>query len=135
VVGELGTGAALMHLDTHVVAWLFAGHLSPLPLVVRRRLDSEPLVISPIVELELAYLYEIGRTTQPPEVVVPELRDSVGLTFSGGPFRSVVAVAVGLSWTRDPFDRLIAAQAIVAGETLLTKDDRIRKNIELAAWD
>lgn len=124
-----------MHLDTHVVAWLFAGQLSHLPQAVRRRLDSEPLVISPIVELELAYLHEIGRTTQPPAVVVPELRDSVGLTVSGAPFRSVVAVAVGLGWTRDPFDRLIAAQALVEGETLLTRDERIRKNIELAAWD
>lgn len=124
-----------MHLDTHVVAWLFAGHLSHLPQAVRHRLDSEPLAISPIVELELAYLHEIGRTTQPPEVVVPELRDSVGLTVSDAPFRSVAAAAVSLLWTRDPFDRLIVAQAIVEGETLLTKDERIRKNVELAAWD
>lgn len=124
-----------MHLDTHVVAWLFEGRIDYLPSAARRRLDTEPLAISPIVELELAYLHEIGRTAQPPEVVLPELRASIGLTVCGTPFRSVIAAATGLAWTRDPFDRLIGAQAIAEGETLLTKDERIRKHLELAVWD
>ncbi|MGH3766197.1 MAG: type II toxin-antitoxin system VapC family toxin [Pseudonocardiaceae bacterium] len=124
-----------MHLDTHVVAWLFEGHTHLLPAAVRRRLDSEPLVISPIVELELAYLHEIGRTSKPPGFVLPELRAKVGLTVSGAPLRAVVDAAIGLAWTRDPFDRLIAAQALAENETLLTKDDRIRKHLELAVWD
>lgn len=124
-----------MHLDTHVVAWLFEGDIDRLPPAARRRLDTDPLAISPIVELELAYLHEIGRTSQPPGVVLQELRASVGLTVSSAPFRSVVAAAIGLAWTRDPFDRLIGAQAIAEGETLLTKDERIRKHLELAVWD
>ena len=124
-----------MHLDTHVVAWLFAGHINHLPPAVRRRLDSEPLIISPVVELELAYLHEIGRTTQPPGVVLPELGGAVGLTVSGAPFGAVVGAAIGLAWTRDPFDRLIAAQALVENEALLTKDERIRKHLDLAVWD
>ncbi|MGH3771315.1 MAG: type II toxin-antitoxin system VapC family toxin [Pseudonocardiaceae bacterium] len=124
-----------MHLDTHVVAWLFAGHTNYLPAAVRRRLDSEPLVISPIVELELAYLHEIGQTSQPPGVVLQELGAAVGLTVSGAPFGAVVGAAIGLVWTRDPFDRLIAAQALTENETLLTKNERIRKHLELAVWD
>jgi len=124
-----------MHLDTHVVAWLFAGYIDHLPAAVRRRLDTEPLAISPIVELELAYLHEIGKTSQPPGVVLPELRASVGLTVSDIPSRSVTVAATGLAWTRDPFDRLIGAQAIAANEMLLTKDERIRKHLELAVWD
>ncbi|MEO7196593.1 MAG: PIN domain-containing protein [Pseudonocardiaceae bacterium] len=124
-----------MHLDTHVVAWLFEGPTNHLPAVVRRRLDNEPLVISPIVELELAYLHEIGRTSQPPGVVLKELGAAVGLTVSDAPFGAAVAAAIGLAWTRDPFDRLIAAQALTEKETLLTKDERIRKHRELAVWD
>lgn len=92
-------------------------------------------IISPVVELELAYLHEIGRTTQPPGVVLPELGAAVGLTVSGAPFGAVVGTAVGLAWARDPFDRLIAAQALVENETLLTKDERIRKHLDLAVWD
>ncbi|MGH3826114.1 MAG: type II toxin-antitoxin system VapC family toxin [Pseudonocardiaceae bacterium] len=124
-----------MHLDTHVVAWLFEGHTHQLPAVVRRRLDSEPLVISPIVELELAYLHEIGRTSQPPGVALKELGAAVGLTVSDAPFGAVVDAAIGLAWTRDPFDRLIAAQALTEKETLLTKNERIREHVELAVWD
>ncbi|MGH3927592.1 MAG: type II toxin-antitoxin system VapC family toxin [Pseudonocardiaceae bacterium] len=124
-----------MHLDTHVVAWLFAGRVDHLPPAVRRRLDTEPLMISPIVELELAYLYEIGRTSQPAGVVLPELRSSLGLTVSDTPFRSVVVAATALVWTRDPFDRLIVAQAITEDQPLLTTDEQIRKHCDLAVWN
>ncbi len=124
-----------MHLDTHVVAWLCAGHTNQLPPAARRRLDSEPLVISPIVELELAYLHEIGRTSQPPGFLLQELAATVGLTVSTTPFAAVVGAAIGLAWTRDPFDRLIVAQALAENEILLTKDERIRKHLNLAVWD
>jgi PIN domain nuclease of toxin-antitoxin system len=43
--------------------------------------------------------------------------------------------AVGLPWTRDPFDRLIAAHAIVAGVPLVTADRTILENLPLATWD
>jgi PIN domain nuclease of toxin-antitoxin system len=41
---------------------------------------------------------------------------------------------MSLNWTRDPFDRLIAAQALCRGIPLLTKDESIRRRIKLAAW-
>ena len=43
--------------------------------------------------------------------------------------------AMEFSWTRDPFDRLIAAQALVSGERLLTRDRLIRANCSWAFWD
>jgi PIN domain nuclease of toxin-antitoxin system len=43
--------------------------------------------------------------------------------------------AADLSWTRDPFDRLIAAHAIVANASLVTADDTIREHLPLAVWD
>jgi PIN domain nuclease of toxin-antitoxin system len=46
-----------------------------------------------------------------------------------------VQAAAGLSWTRDPFDRLIAAHAILADATLLTADRTILANLPQAAWD
>jgi PIN domain nuclease of toxin-antitoxin system len=42
---------------------------------------------------------------------------------------------VGLSWTHDPFDRLIAAHAIVADAPLVTADRTILENLPLATWD
>lgn len=38
------------------------------------------------------------------------------------------------SWTRDPFDRLIVANAKAAGAPLITKDERIRKHYRRAIW-
>jgi PIN domain nuclease of toxin-antitoxin system len=43
--------------------------------------------------------------------------------------------AADLSWTRDPFDRLISAHAIVANAPLITADETIRANLSLAIWD
>jgi len=63
------------------------------------------------------------------------LRQSVGLQVDDISLAELVHAAQGLSWTRDPFDRLIAAHAIVADAPLLTADETIRKHLPLAAWD
>jgi PIN domain nuclease of toxin-antitoxin system len=69
--------AAVIYLDTHVVVWLYAGDLELLPHGVRDLLEGEELVISPMVELELQYLYESGRTSQPGRVVVDALDEEI----------------------------------------------------------
>ena len=40
-----------------------------------------------------------------------------------------------IDWTRDPFDRLIVAQAIAADGFLLTKDRTILNHSVAALWD
>jgi PIN domain nuclease of toxin-antitoxin system len=45
-----------------------------------------------------------------------------------------VQEATTLSWTRDPFDRLIAAHSIVANSPLITADETILENLPLATW-
>jgi PIN domain nuclease of toxin-antitoxin system len=37
-------------------------------------------------------------------------------------------------WTRDPFDRLITAQAAVGSDVLITKDATITANYPRAVW-
>lgn len=125
----------MMHLDTHVVVWLYEGELDLFPAAARRLLDAEPLAVSPMVALELTLLHEIGRTGGPAAVVLAELGRSIGLTISQTPFPSVVDAASALDWTRDPFDRLICAHAVVDGAVLLTKDRRIRGRLDRARWD
>jgi len=39
-----------------------------------------------------------------------------------------------LSWTRDPFDRVITAQAATDGSSLITKDEIILHHYENAVW-
>jgi len=126
---------AVIHLDTHVVAWLFAGDLERLGEGNRTLLVGRSLVISPMVELELEYLYEIGHTTIPGAEVVEDLERRLGLSRSDRPFPEVVAVALAQTWTRDPFDRLIVAQAAIDSTPLLTKDATIRDHYPEAVWE
>ena len=96
---------------------------------------SEDAFVSPIVELELTYLYEIGRVSQPAAMPLAALRRSIGLRVADVSLVELVDAAAGLSWTRDPFDRLIAAHAIVADAPLVTADKTIQANLPLATWD
>ena len=125
---------SVIYLDTHVVAWFFAGEVGLLPSKVRSLIDTEELLISPIVELELQYLYELKRTTQPGSVVVESLEEEIGLARCRLPFAQIVAEALRNDWTRDPFDRILVAQAQVRRMPLLTRDTDIRKNYPEAIW-
>ena len=126
--------AAVAYLDTHVVAWLFAGEVGLFTERARQAIREHELLISPIVRLELQYLYEIGRTRVAAKVVVRELSRSVGLAVCDQPFEGVIEVAEAQSWTRDPFDRIIVAQAGLAAAALVTKDQAIRDRYAMAVW-
>ena len=101
---------------------------------MRELLESEDAFASPIVELELTYLYEVGRVSESADIPLAALRRSIGLQVADVALAELVRAAAGLSWTRDPFDRLIAAHAIVADAPLVTADKTIRANLPLATW-
>jgi hypothetical protein len=66
--------------------------------------------------------------------VVDALAGEIGLARCGLPFAQVVAGALDLEWTRDPFDRLIVAQARVRQLPLLTRDRTILDHYSEATW-
>ena len=125
---------ALIHLDTHVLVWLYQGRLDLFPPAARDRLEEHDLAVSPMAVLELQYLHEIGRLVPMADAVVEELGRTVGLATCDRPFPAVARRALTLRWTRDPFDRLIVAQATVAGVPLLTRDEVIRRHLPEAIW-
>lgn len=122
-------------LDTHVAAWLYAGDVGRFPDRARGLLESEALAVSPMVRLELQYLHEIGRTSEPADVVLAALGRLLGLRAADCSLVELIARATGLDWTRDPFDRLLSAHALVERAPLLTADGGIRANLPLAVWD
>jgi PIN domain nuclease of toxin-antitoxin system len=83
----------------------------------------------------LTYLYEIGRVSEPASAPLSTLRRGLGLQIADVSLAEVVGAATGISWTRDPFDRLISAHAIVANAPLVTADETIREHLPLAVWD
>jgi PIN domain nuclease of toxin-antitoxin system len=125
---------ALIYLDTHVVAWLYAGRLDLLTARATELINEEELRISPAVILELEYLYEIRRISVAGNVVVQGLSAQLGLQVCDLPFPAVIESAVDQRWTRDPFDRMIVGQAALAGSAVLTKDRTIRKHYRRATW-
>ncbi len=131
--------AALIHLDTHVLAWLYAGETDRLSPPAREALRSAgpggtTIAVAPMALLELTYLQEIGRLSVGGEEVLAALAPALGLRVDDAPFADVVAIAHRQSWTRDPFDRMIAAQALCSEAELLTADDSIRAHVPVARW-
>ena len=124
----------MIHLDTHVLVWVLAGEHDRLTRGVRRLLEAERLVYSPMLELELTYLHEIGRVRLPAAEVLAELTTALELTRSRQPFEQVVAHAQPLTWTRDPFDRLLCGNALADGARLLTADTTMREHLSEAVW-
>ena len=84
---------------------------------------------------ELHYLHEIGRLTPAPEEILRALGITLSLKVSTAGFDAIAVEAAKLTWTRDPFDRLICATARVAGARLLTKDGVILTHEPAAIWD
>lgn len=126
--------APVIHLDTHVVVWLYAAELRLLSKRTRALLDEEQAWVSPAVRLELSFLQEIGRLRVGGNEVLDELSATMGLRVDELPFDRVAREATDLPWTRDPFDRLIVGHARARGATLLTKDRTIRANAGCARW-
>lgn len=109
--------------------------LERLPEAARALIGTEEPRISPLVALELEYLHEVGRARDPVSQMLDALRRDLGLEIADVPAAELVRAAAGLSWTRDPFDRMIAAHAIVADAPLITADRTILDNLSLATWD
>jgi PIN domain nuclease of toxin-antitoxin system len=125
----------LIYLDTHVVVWLYAGQTELFSKIALNAIRQNDLLISPIVELEIEYLHETDRISVKAETVVAELSETIGLRKCEKDFSKIVNRSLRMSWTRDPFDRIITAQASINNSRLLTKDRTILKHYQQAFWD
>lgn len=125
----------MIYLDTHVAVYLAAGTPKKFSAEAARLIDKEEALISPLVVLELQYLYEIGRLGWGPQKLLAILEYDFRVKVCELPFEQVVKWALDERWTRDVFDRMIVAQARARGEApLLTADERIRANYAKAVW-
>ena len=125
----------MIYLDTHVVLWLYLRRGEGLSERARWLIEYETeILISPIVLLEVDYLHEIGRTTLGSAPVFKYLHQKIGLQACKKSFIDVIQTASQLPWTRDPFDRIITAQAAIERNRLISKDRTILEHYEHAVW-
>jgi len=122
------------YVDTNVIVWL-AGAPQELSETAREHIRRAPrLLFSPMAELELEYLFEIGRLRHNAATVFSHIRTALDLRACDKPFPSVVEMAKRMKWTRDPFDRIIVGHAALDATPLLTRDKIILANYAHALW-
>lgn len=124
-----------LYLDTHIVVWLRQKELQKFsPKALEAIEQAGQLFISPMVELELKFLYEIGRISETPYNILGDLGAMIGLKIDDHSFSEVIQKAMLIDWTRDPFDRIIVAHAMSQERKLLTKDEKILSYFQDAVW-
>ncbi|MBS1250867.1 MAG: hypothetical protein MAG431_02464 [Chloroflexi bacterium] len=124
----------MIYLDTHIVAWLYAGLVEKFNPQIKALMNDNEVFISPIVRLELQYLFEIQRVTDNANTIVEDLANRLDLKICDRDFNAVISQALSISWTRDPFDRLLVAYAGLNDNFLITKDQTILDNYPYAKW-
>ncbi len=111
-------------LDTHIFLWL---HTEPervgehLPVVED---DQTALLVSAVVSWEIAIKFELGRLPlpEPPADYVPERIRAMDAEVVPIEHRDALTVASLPPLHRDPFDRLLVAQAMILDVPILTAD-------------
>jgi PIN domain nuclease of toxin-antitoxin system len=112
-------------LDTHFLIWALVNspRLTEFPWLN----DHRPWAISPVSFLEIQFLGEVGKI----EVESLGLIERVETDprFMTDDISTVVLIehALPLDWTRDPFDRLLAAHSSARRLPLCTTDQLLRR--------
>ncbi len=88
-----------------------------------------------MVLLEFEYMNEIGRSALRGNDVLRKLEQEVGVRVCDLPFADVARAALDEKWTRDPFDRIIVAQARLNGlAPLISSDEEIAEHYPRTVW-
>lgn len=121
-------------LDTNVVVWLLLGDRKRLSQPAVRALEDEANAIA----LSAASVWEIAIKRSLGKLTIEDRWATAltGLRFDPMPVTAVHAEAVeALPWHhRDPFDRLLVAQAAVEGHALVSADSRLRDYAVDVTW-
>ena len=125
----------IAYLDTNVVVWLAQGSHDRISNRAQALLEEAELLISPMVLLELEYLFEVQRIKFPAQDLLSKLEYEVGLRVCDLPFARIAKAALSEKWTRDPFDRVIVSNAKANGlSTLVSPDGEILGNYPKTVW-
>jgi PIN domain nuclease of toxin-antitoxin system len=125
----------IAYLDTNILVWLAEGSLAGLSPKVDKLLQQADLFFSPMVLLEMEYLYEIKRSKRPARDIQNKVEHELGVRLCDLPFAVIASAALDETWTRDPFDRLIVANAKANGFAwLISADEQMRKHYPRIVW-
>lgn len=124
----------MIFLDTHVLVRLLDKNSPPLPEKTQKLIEENDCFISPMVRLELEYLYEIKRISKSSSTIIKSLVRDIFLQEASDSLQHIAELAVSEKWTRDPFDRIIVSHAKFYQAQLISIDRNIQKNYSLTRW-
>lgn len=112
-------------LDTHVALWGITADPTLDPDLLDRLRHDPDIFLSPVSLWEITIKQAAGKLTGPADLAERIL----GLGFRELPVTHRHAIAAGRlpPHHRDPFDRMLIAQATLDGLTLVTRDADIRR--------
>jgi PIN domain nuclease of toxin-antitoxin system len=107
-------------LDTHFLVWIMVGvtRLDAFPWLD----DYRPWGVSPVSLLELQFLSEVGKLELDSDRLLETLPEDRRFVVDEVPLLGLIRQAIPLGWTRDPFDRLLAAHSTTRRVPLCTVD-------------
>ncbi|MFN3779859.1 MAG: type II toxin-antitoxin system VapC family toxin [Brevundimonas aurantiaca] len=126
----------MIHLDTQVALWLYYRLDRQISRGAKAQLArARDLRLSPLVVVEIEILIEIGRVKlKTADLLLHDLQERLDLELSDASAAAVAEAACRFAWTRDPFDRLIVANAMADGAKLITADQVILRHFDQAVW-
>jgi PIN domain nuclease of toxin-antitoxin system len=110
-------------LDTHIVLWAIAGDANLGEEFLDRLRHDPDIYLSPVSLWEITIKQTAGKLAGPPDLA-ERIRD---MGFRELPVTHLHAITAGRlpPHHRDPFDRMLVAQAIVERLTLVSRDASI----------
>lgn len=112
-------------LDTNAILWILTGHRRASAL-----LEQEAgLAISPVSLLELKFLIEVGRLEETTSDSLSWVANDSRWRLDNPTSQQLFVAALDLSWTRDPFDRLLCAHASSRQWKLATSDRNLKTHL------
>lgn len=124
-------------LDTHVFLWLATAPelLSPTVLGITEQ-DASELLLSAASGWEIALLWKLDRIElpEPPALCVPAFMQALRVTPFPIGFSTAMAAATLPLIHRDPFDRILVAEAMRNNLALLSKDATLARYDVHVLW-
>ena len=124
-------------LDTCTFLWIIGGAKELSSRAREAFADpANEALLSAACAWEIAVKHRLGKLPlpEPPDVFVPAQRAAHGIEPLAIDEEAALHVAKLPDLHRDPFDRLLVAQALVGGLVVLTPDDSIREYPVRTFW-
>lgn len=117
-------------LDTNILLWLMGGGPDLRGQARSLIVDAEQVFVSPISLWEIAIKRQLGKMQEDAELIAKQL-EPAGLRELPVSYSHALAVGRLPLLHRDPFDRLLVAQAMTETMRLLTADRQLAAYSEL----